>query len=230
MKPDRIFLIRHGESVGNVNKEIYRTIPDYALDLTDKGISQAFNAGQELHKYITDVPVQYYVSPFWRTRRTFEYIRMAFKFHKTYDRVYEDPRIREQEWGHFRDDPAFINQIQDYRDHYGHFYYRFNDGESCADVFDRVSDFMNTLHRDFEKRDYPRNTIIVSHGMTIRLFLMRWFHTPVEEFEKWANPKNGEIFILERNKNDDKYSLVSHPEMRTHVLSHTFQYKWLENK
>ena len=229
MKPDRIILVRHGESVGNVNKEIYKTIPDYALDLTEKGIIQAKQAGRELHELITNITVQYYISPFWRTRRTFEYIYENFNYFKDVDKIYEDPRIREQEWGHLRDDLDLVNKMQEYRDNYGHFYYRFNDGESCADVYDRVSDFMNTMFRDFEKRDYPRNVIIVTHGMTIRLFLMRWFHVSVEEFESWANPKNCEKFILERNQLDDKYTLTSHSEMRKHNLIHPFQYTWLKN-
>jgi len=230
MKPDRIILVRHGESMGNVNKEIYKTVPDYALDLTEKGVNQAMWVGKEIHKLIGDVPIQYYVSPFWRTRRTFEHIAKSFKHFKDCDRVYEDPRLREQEWGHLRDDLDLVNKMQEYRDNYGHFYYRFNDGESCADVYDRVSDFLNTLHRDFEKRDYPRNVVIITHGMTLRLFLMRWFHKSVEEFERWKNPKNCEKFILERNYTDDKYTLISHSEMAAHELSHDFQYKWLENK
>ena len=38
MKPQNIILIRHGQSHGNLNKEIYKSIPDYALELTDEGI------------------------------------------------------------------------------------------------------------------------------------------------------------------------------------------------
>ena len=53
------------------------------------------------------------------------------------------------------------------------FYYRIPDGESGADVYDRVSTFLETLYRDFAKPDYPENTIIVTHGMTLRLFFMR---------------------------------------------------------
>ena len=74
------------------------------------------------------------------------------------------------------------------RDAYGTFYYRISEGESGADVYDRVSDFFGTLHRDFEKPDFPANALIVTHGMTLRLFLMRWFHWTVEEFEQLANP------------------------------------------
>jgi hypothetical protein len=31
MKPKRILLARHGESVGNVDKTVYATVPDYEL-------------------------------------------------------------------------------------------------------------------------------------------------------------------------------------------------------
>jgi broad specificity phosphatase PhoE len=45
MKPIRIFIIRHGESEGNVDKNIYLKKPDYALNLTSTGIEQARGAG-----------------------------------------------------------------------------------------------------------------------------------------------------------------------------------------
>lgn len=48
MKPKRIILVRHGESQGNVNQEIYKTTPDYALHLTDKGQAQAKLAGEQI--------------------------------------------------------------------------------------------------------------------------------------------------------------------------------------
>jgi broad specificity phosphatase PhoE len=44
----------------------------------------------------------------------------------------------------------------------------------------------------------PQNTLIVSHGITIRLFLMRWFHWTVEEFECLRNLDNCEYYILKR--------------------------------
>ena len=34
MKPQNIFIIRHGQSQGNVDKNIYKTQPDYTLKLT----------------------------------------------------------------------------------------------------------------------------------------------------------------------------------------------------
>lgn len=222
MKPDRIYLVRHGQSEGNVSKEVYANVPDYALQLTAEGWNQAVALGKTLVSQIGPVvPVQFYVSPFWRSRQTF--LGIADEFQEKQIRYYEDPRLREQEWGHLRTEMWLQGKIEEYRDNYGHFYYRFQDGESCADVYDRVSDFMNTMFRDFEKKDYPRNVIVVSHGMTLRLFIMRWFHCSVEEFESWGNPKNCNYLLLERSENE-KYVLTT--PMRTHKLRHSYQFDW----
>lgn len=88
-------------------------------------------------------------------------------------------------------------------------------GESGADVYDRVSDFIGTLNREFERFDYPKNALIFSHGMCNRIFLCKWFHATIEEFELWKNPKNGQMDILELQDNN-RYKLVTplekHPQ------------------
>jgi hypothetical protein len=42
----------------------------------------------------------------------------------------------------------------------------------------------------------------------MRLFLMRWFHWSVEEFESLHNPKNCQIIVLEKQA-DQHYKLMS---------------------
>ncbi len=205
MKPKRIILIRHGESEGNVDRGIYSTVPDYKLNLTDKGKQQALECGKTLKHIVRDEPCFFYISPLWRTRQTFHEITKAFS--ESQYQMREEPRIREQEWGHLKDIET-CDLIDKERDAYGVFYYRIPDGESAADVYDRVSDFFGTLHRDFEKPNFPENCIIVTHGMSIRLFLMRWFHWTVEEFDRLKNPDNCATIILEKNE-DDKYDLKS---------------------
>ncbi|MCP4142409.1 MAG: histidine phosphatase family protein [Chloroflexi bacterium] len=210
MKPKRIILVRHGESEGNVDYKRYEEIPDYALNLTARGIEQAQKAGQEIRNIIGDETLSVYASPFFRARQTFAEIKKSIQ--ENISREIEDPHIREQEWGHLR--PIDENQdIKKERDEYSTFYFRIPDGESGADVFDRVSAFMETLHRDFRKEDFPDNALIVTHGMTLRLFLMKWFHWRVEEFENVRNPKNSQIVILEKQEND-KYKLTSKLRMR----------------
>jgi len=48
--PKRIIMIRHGESEGNVNHNIYKTVPDNCIELTEKGFEQAKEAGESLKK------------------------------------------------------------------------------------------------------------------------------------------------------------------------------------
>lgn len=210
MKPKRIILIRHGESEGNVSRIVYSQKPDYALQLTERGKGQAMEAGSELRKIISEETAKFYISPHFRTRMTFEGVSNSLSEHQL--KFVEEPRLREQEWGHLRSEEE-CDSVDKLRDDYGTFYYRIPHGESAADVYDRLSDFFGTLFRDFEKEDFPENAIILSHGMTIRLFLMRWFHWTVEEFEKVANPHNCRILVMEQNTRG-KYELKTALEYR----------------
>lgn len=95
MKPKRIILIRHGESEGNLDNSKYEITPDYALKLTQKGISQAAQAGKDIKSMIGDESVYVYLSPFFRTRETFKHIHSSIIDNVT--KAIEDPRIREQD-------------------------------------------------------------------------------------------------------------------------------------
>src|SRR5512135_2615685 len=98
MKPKIIYLIRHGESEGNVNRSLYKNIPDFKLHLTDKGKKQAAKMAREVARETPRTkPLRIYCSPYYRTRETADALRKFFK-KVTYR---EDPRIREQEWGNF---------------------------------------------------------------------------------------------------------------------------------
>src|SRR5687767_4142519 len=205
MKPNRILLIRHGESQGNIDINQYQTVPDYALILTPKGIEQSKQAGDRIKEIIGSESVHVYLSPYVRTRQTFQHLKTSIE--TNVKKVVEDPRIREQDWGHLRH-PNENEEIRRQRDGFSTFYYRIPDGESGADVFDRVSTFMETLYRDFNKKDYPQNTLIITHGLTLRLFLMRWFHWTVEEFENLRNPRNCQIVVMQKNA-AGRYELIT---------------------
>ncbi|KAJ3332015.1 hypothetical protein HDU93_009381, partial [Gonapodya sp. JEL0774] len=72
-------------------------------------------------------------------------------------------------------------------------------GESGADVYDRISTFLESLHRSLLSKPHPPTVLVmVTHGLLARLFLMRWFHKSVGEFESWRNLGNGEMVVLER--------------------------------
>jgi len=213
MKPNRIILIRHGESQGNIDVNQYQTVPDYALDLTPRGIEQSQQAGVQIKEVIGSESLHVYLSPYFRARQTFQHLKTNLE--TNIQKVVEDPRIREQDWGHLRH-PNENEEIRRQRDGFSTFYYRIPDGESGADVYDRVSTFLETLHRDFNKSHFPQNALIVTHGLTLRLFLMRWFHWSVEEFENLRNPKNCQVVVMEKNAKD-RYKLISNLEKRNKI-------------
>jgi broad specificity phosphatase PhoE len=199
MRPKRIFFVRHGQSQGNVDQRTHETVPDYKIQLTELGKEQARKAGHELSGKIGLNRVACYVSPYVRTKQTFGEIQKSF-IPTQIERVREDPRLREQEWGHLRA-AEVTDAIDAERQQYGTFFYRIPDGESGADVYDRATGFLATLYRDFEQDWFPDNVIIVTHGFTLRVLLMRWLHWTVDEFHELANPPNCSIFELARNDN-----------------------------
>ena len=74
------------------------------------------------------------MSPYRRTHQTLRLLGLDPVAH----RVREEPRLREQDWGNWQDRED-VRQQKAYRDAYGHFFYRFAQGESGADVYDRVA-------------------------------------------------------------------------------------------
>ncbi|MEU9402876.1 histidine phosphatase family protein [Streptomyces sp. SID4985] len=200
-RPRRIILVRHGESTGNVDDSVYEREPDHALALTERGRRQAEHTGERLREIVGDEPVSVYVSPYRRTHETLD----SFHLDRARIRVREEPRLREQDWGNWqeRDD---VRLQKAYRDAYGHFFFRFPQGESGADVYDRVGGFLESLFRSFEEPDHPPNVLLVTHGLAMRLFCMRWFHWTVSEFESLSNPGNAEMRMLVLGENG-KYAL-----------------------
>ena len=55
-------------------------------------------------------------------------------------------------------------------------------GEAGIDVYGRVTGFLGTLYRE-HTRKRAQNLLIVTHGLCLRLFLMRWFRWSVSTFE-----------------------------------------------
>ena len=83
---------------------------------------------------------------------------------------------------------------------FGRFWYRFPNGESGADVYDRITSFEDLMIRNINAGRFQSNTtlVLVTHGLALRIFLMRWFHWTVEQFHQVWNPLNADPIILER--------------------------------
>ncbi len=214
MKPKRILIARHGESVGNVNKGVYATNPDYALPLTARGCRQAEQLGNHIHRLIGSEHIRFYISPWRRPRETFMHAVRALRPEQW--TATEDPRLREQEWGHLRTAEASTILEQE-RDAFGTFYYRFADGESGADVYDRCSTLLETVYRDFREETFPPNCAFIGHGLTNRLLVTRWLHWTPEQFEQLSNPSNCELWIMDL-QSDNRYRMTT--PLRTEPVAH----------
>jgi len=196
--PRNILLLRHGESLGNQDESLFATTPDWKIPLSNRGRRQARAAGRRIVDLIgPSAPILFYVSPYLRTKQTLEELHLPNPV--LYTR--EEPRLREQDFGNFQD-AVEMKRAKRERPKYGRFFFRFLHGESGADVFDRVSAFSGTFLRDMEQlgaEDAANATaIFVTHGITSRLFVTKWFHWSVDEFEELHNPPNCGLLHLVR--------------------------------
>ncbi|KAJ4419536.1 hypothetical protein N0V85_000977 [Neurospora sp. IMI 360204] len=214
-KPRLIILIRHAQSEGNKNRDIHQTIPDHRVKLTEEGWQQAYDAGRRLRKLLrADDTVQFFTSPYRRTRETTEGILATLTsddpepspFKRNHIKVYEEPRLREQDFGNFQPCSAEMERMWQERADYGHFFYRIPNGESAADAYDRVSGFNESLWRQFNDDDFASVCVLVTHGLMSRVFLMKWYHFSVEYFEDLRNVNHCEFLIM-RNNDSGKYIL-----------------------
>ncbi|CAN1161352.1 Phosphoglycerate mutase-like protein AT74 [Linum perenne] len=218
--PKRIILVRHGESQGNLDTAAYTHIPDHKIPLTQSGRAQARETGARLQALISGGGnssntwrAYFYVSPYDRTLSTLREIGKAFDRERIIG-VREECRVREQDFGNFQVTER-MKVIKEAREKFGRFFFRFPEGESAADVFDRVSTFLESLWRDIDLNrlhqdpSHDLNLIIITHGLTSRVFLMKWFKWTVEQFELLNNPGNCEFRVMQLGTGGE-YSLAVH--------------------
>lgn len=207
MVPKKIVLVRHGQSQGNVNPQCYVDMDDNAIPLSECGIKQALDCGEILNDVFEEgLKVHTFVSPYARTRQTFEGIRKGLRRETA---VHYDARLREQHWGLF----ANVEEPKNCITAYGNdpLYFKFlRNGESGVEVLDRLGSFIEMLYRYFRGLDgmgRDANVLIVTHGMTMRLFLSAWFDRDPEDVKNMRYGNNCEPIVLVRDTFYDTYSM-----------------------
>lgn len=74
---------------------------------------------------------------------------------------------------------------------------------------------MESLWRDIDMKRIDQNEnsetnlVIVSHGLTTRVFLMKWFKWTVDQFERLNNLENCEFRVMQLGPSGE-YSLLIH--------------------
>lgn len=210
----KIFLVRHAESKGNVDRTVHKHTADHCIELSENGLSQAAEAGEFLHNYFLKQTtytklqdVKMWISPYKRTRDTAKIIlEKCNKWIKC--GVEENFLLAEQQYGLFDGIPdgEWITHNKEaylfYKkqvDQEGKFWAPLPLGESRFQVAQRCNQLIQTF-----LREQVENLVLVSHGTTTRAFVMAWLNKTPEWFDAEENPNNCSIRLLE-NKIDHGY-------------------------
>jgi broad specificity phosphatase PhoE len=181
-----LYLIRHGESLGNANPAIYFEMEDWKVPLTDKGKEQAEKVRQELKNLQKPYILS---SPYVRAKGTANIIAES---HGGF--VNENGLIYERVWGNLRSEMATL-KTQEERGRLFDFYHRPQNGESYADCYVRAFTFFEYLKNTFGYADMwnSDDVVVVSHGEFLKLLLIVIDDKTVEQFDKLPDIENCEI-------------------------------------
>ncbi len=205
----RILLVRHGESLGNVDPTVHASTADHAIPLSPAGLEQARAAGKALADHYKTIlgdarpHIRLWASPYKRTRQTadmivetagewitdrFEHILLCEQQFGLFDGVPEQelPKRFPAEHGYYDMQCRFG----------GKFWARMPQGESRFDVAKRIHQAFGTFHRDALEHGI-REIVVICHGVTLRAFVMMWCHLSPEWFEAEPNPANGAIRVVD---------------------------------
>jgi probable phosphoglycerate mutase len=179
--PERLYLVRHGQSQGNVARdaadeagahEIDIQMRDVDVPLSELGHRQAEAAGAWFANLPTaERPEIILSSPYVRARQTAEIICKQGALAGGASRTIVDERLREREFGIF--DRLTTAGIRErfpeeaaHRRRLGKFYHRPPGGESWADVILRLRSAMNTINLHY----CDKRVLIVCHQVVVLCF------------------------------------------------------------
>ena len=200
--PERLWIVRHGQSAGNVARDaaesaratwIDLATRDVDTPLSDLGERQARALGGWFGALPKDSrPNVVLSSPYVRSMRSAELIvESAGGFEKELA-IVADERLREKEFGILdRMTSHGIGQaypsLSEQRQHVGKFYFRPPGGESWCDVILRLRSVLDTLTREYSRQ----SVLIVAHQVIVNCF--RYLFERMTEAEVLAIDREGDV-------------------------------------
>jgi broad specificity phosphatase PhoE len=200
--PRRLWLVRHGQSQGNVARdaadeagahEIDIDLRDVDVPLSALGVQQAEAAGRWFAALPRDErPELILSSPYVRARQTARIICDQGALAGGPARAMIDERLREREFGIFdRLTTAGIRhrfpEEAAHRRRLGKFYHRPPGGESWADVILRLRSMLNTINL----QHCDKRVLIVCHQVVV--FCFRYILEELDEGEILGIDKQAEV-------------------------------------
>ena len=200
--PERLYLVRHGQSEGNVARdaadeagahEIDIEVRDVDVPLSELGRRQAEAAGRWFAALAPDErPEIILSSPYVRARETAQIICRKGALAGGPARTIVDERLREREFGIFdRLTTAGIRhrfpEEAAHRRRLGKFYHRPPGGESWADVILRLRSMLNTINLHY----CDRRVLVVCHQVVVLCF--RYILEELDEQQILSIDKQAEV-------------------------------------
>ena len=177
--PAQLWLVRHGESSGNVARHLAETGGLSMIDIADRdmdvplsllGEKQAHALGRWFRKLPSaEQPSVVLVSPYLRARQTSQLLMHEAGLRENASLLeVADERLREKEFGLFHQltkagiTAQFPHEAK-LRDHVGKFYYRPPGGESWCDVILRLRSVLDTIQLQYQRE----RVLIVAHEIVV---------------------------------------------------------------
>ncbi|MFC0252752.1 histidine phosphatase family protein [Massilia consociata] len=177
--PQEIWLVRHGQSAGNVARELAEASAGHHIDIADRDVDVPLSElgerqSQALGSWFAAMPPDQRPtvvlhSPYVRAAETANILMQRL------DRdalvVQSDERLREKEFGILDRLTTYgiahhHPELYEQRQHVGKFYFRPPGGESWCDVILRLRSVVDTLEREFCRE----RVLIVAHQVTVNCF------------------------------------------------------------
>ncbi len=191
--PRSVYLVRHGESRGDVDETVHESVPDHLIPITERGRHQAEEAGAWLASHC-EAPLWVWTSTHLRTLQTLEGLQRGGLGPAI---VRHTPLLREQEWSGSLDTADVQQRREQFQKVVGKFHLRLPGGESRADVFLRVTAWMDEAWRAFrDERKRIGSVVVVTHGVALLMIRGRWMHWDLVRMETEGKPGNCSVYEL----------------------------------
>jgi broad specificity phosphatase PhoE len=176
--PDRLYIVRHGESAGNVAREAAATaghrvididVRDVDVPLSDLGQQQAEALGRWFASLPADqTPNIILTSPYVRARHTAEIVAKSAGLSRDKYTLVVDERLREKEFGILDrltkvGIEAYHPDQAEFRRLLGKFYHRPPGGESWCDVILRLRSATEMISREY----CGERVLLVGHSVVV---------------------------------------------------------------
>lgn len=199
--PQEIWLVRHGQSAGNVARDQAEAAAGLRIDIAERDVDVPLSdLGREQSQALAgwfaalppgSQPNVVLHSPYVRAAQTAE-ILMSRMDREELIAVHADERLREKEFGILdrltvRGIAEQYPELHEQRHHVGKFYFRPPGGESWCDVILRLRSVLDMLTREYARE----RVLIVAHQVIVNCF--RYLLERMDEATILAHDRAGDV-------------------------------------